>query len=76
MLPLTFDWITQSWGLRESKNNIRFITGIVLGLGVFYFSLIEIAVSLKRVAYLCSALTIVLIGFLGINTRPSSEYIS
>ena len=33
-IPLMFDWITQSWGWRDSNNRLRLITGTVLGLGV------------------------------------------
>jgi len=35
--PLTFDWVTQSWGWRESNNRLRAITGAIMGLGVALF---------------------------------------
>ena len=33
-VPLTYDWLTQSWGLRDSNNRLRLLTGAVLGVGV------------------------------------------
>ena len=35
--PLMFDWITQSWGWRESNNRLRLVTGAIMGLGVALF---------------------------------------
>ena len=41
-LPSTIDWVTQSIGIRESKNWIRVITGHLLGItwGLLFLSLI------------------------------------
>jgi len=42
-LPSTIDWLTQSIGIRESKNWIRVITGHMLGIawGLLFISLIS-----------------------------------
>jgi len=42
-LPSTIDWITQSVGMRESKNWIRVLTGYLLGIawGLLFLSLIK-----------------------------------
>ena len=42
-LPSTVDWLTQSIGMRESKNWIRVITGYLLGIALtlLFLSLIE-----------------------------------
>jgi len=34
--PLVLDWVTQSWGLRESTNPLRLATGILMGLDVYF----------------------------------------
>ncbi len=33
--PLTLDWLTQKWGLRQSTNPTRLATGALAGLGVY-----------------------------------------
>jgi len=42
-LPSTIDWMTQSIGMRESKNWIRILTGHMLGIawGLLFLSLIR-----------------------------------
>lgn len=40
IIPLIVDGITQTYGLRESNNSLRIITGIFFSLGLF--SLIEL----------------------------------
>jgi len=42
-LPSTIDWLTQSIGIRESKNWIRILTGHMLGIawGLLFLSLIR-----------------------------------
>jgi len=42
-LPSTIDWLTQSIGIRESKNWIRVLTGHLLGIawGLLFLSLIS-----------------------------------
>lgn len=47
-LPSTIDWLTQSIGVRESKNWIRVVTGHLLGIawGLLFLSLIRGMLSL------------------------------
>ena len=33
-MPALLDWITQTWGIRESTTPLRLITGSILGIGV------------------------------------------
>jgi len=42
-LPSTIDWLTQSIGVRESKNWIRVLSGHLLGIawGLLFLSLIK-----------------------------------
>ncbi|MFB0558071.1 MAG: DUF2085 domain-containing protein [Candidatus Bathyarchaeia archaeon] len=65
ILPLTLDWLTQSWGWRESNNGLRLLTGAILGVGVFLFSLIEAAPSIKRSYYVYMAIAVFLFGLIG-----------
>ena len=32
-MPALLDWITQTWGIRESSTTLRMITGSILGIG-------------------------------------------
>ena len=33
-MPALLDWITQTWGIRESSTPLRMLTGSILGIGV------------------------------------------
>lgn len=33
-MPALLDWITQTWGIRESTTPLRLLTGSILGIGV------------------------------------------
>jgi uncharacterized membrane protein len=62
--PSTVDWLTQFWGLRESNNALRFITGMSLGAAVsLYSSMMSFADSMFL--FILAILTIVAIGMLG-----------
>ncbi|SEK20702.1 Uncharacterized membrane protein [Methanobrevibacter gottschalkii] len=37
MIPVAIDGFTQYFSLRESKNNLRFITGLIGGIGLIIF---------------------------------------
>ena len=64
MTPTAVDWLTQSWGLRESNNALRFITGASLGAVVsLYSSLTSIPNSIPIFVSAMSAVAV--IGLLG-----------
>ena len=65
LAPLTLDWVTQSWGLRESNNGLRLLTGLFLGSGVFLFSLVDVTRNFRVLFYLYTAMIIVLGGTIG-----------
>ena len=65
IIPLTYDWITQSWGWRESNNVLRLITGAILGIGVSLLSSIEAMPYLKMLFYIYTATVIALFGSVG-----------
>ncbi len=68
-IPYVVDWLTQSWGMRESSNGIRLTTGILLGMGVFLFSRLNIVSG--RAIFFNIALFVALMGHLGKVKRPS-----
>jgi hypothetical protein len=68
-MPLILDWLTQSWGLRESDDVTRFITGAILGIGVSLYSATEFSPDLKAALLVLAALAVALIGFIGIETK-------
>jgi uncharacterized membrane protein len=65
IIPLTYDWLTQSWGWRESNNGLRLLTGAILGVGVSLLSAIEMAPYLKKLMFVYIAILIVLVGYVG-----------
>jgi uncharacterized membrane protein len=69
ILPLAFDWITQSWGWRESNNNLRFFTGFILGVGTsLFYSMETISFSKMRI-YVYIAASIAVSGIVGKHIR-------
>lgn len=48
IIPLSFDWLTQSLRWRESNNKLRLITGAISGIGVFIFLSIQVAPTWKE----------------------------
>jgi len=65
VVPLAFDWLTQSWGWRESSNGIRLLTGIFLGVGVALFLSVKVTTTMKGGFYFYTAALIALVGRLG-----------
>jgi uncharacterized membrane protein len=63
LVPLIFDWLTQSWGLRESVNGIRFITGLLFGFALFFF--LNSSILHARNVIVISAFFIAAVGLLG-----------
>ncbi len=68
-LPYVVDWLTQSWGVRQSSNGIRLITGFLMGMDVFLFSRLNIISG--RAVFANIALFVFLVGHLGKVERPS-----
>lgn len=66
-LPLTFDWVTQSWGLRRSRNSVRLSTGILFGLDLFVYSLLGVGMETKKLVFVATILAVVLVGRIGKN---------
>ncbi len=74
LAPLTLDWVTQSWGLRESNNGLRLLTGLFLGSGVSLFSLVDATRNFRVLFYLYTAMIIVLGGTIGKRMSGSPAY--
>lgn len=69
VLPLAFDWVTQSWGWRDSNNNLRFLTGFIIGIGTsLFYSMEAIAFSKMRIYVLIAAST-AFFGIIGKHMR-------
>ena len=65
IMPFVFDWVTQSWRLRESNNLLRFMTGGLSGVGVSLLSSINLSYNAKFAVYVCSAAIIFSLGIFG-----------
>ena len=74
LAPLSLDWMTQCWGLRESNNGLRLLTGFILGSGVYLFSQVDATRNYKVLFYLCAAMIMVLGGTIGKRISGSSTY--
>ena len=64
-LPLIFDWLSQSWRLRNSNNFLRFLTGFLLGLDLFIYSKLGIGVETKIQLFVTAAFAVTIIGSIG-----------
>lgn len=64
-VPLTYDWLTQSWGLRDSNNRLRLLTGAVLGVGVSLLYSSEATPFFKTQFYVFIAVLIAGFGLVG-----------
>ena len=69
-LPYAFDWVTQSWGVRESRNGLRLATGILLGVDIFVFSRLGGSLLTRRLIFVGVALSVALMGYFGKLERP------
>jgi hypothetical protein len=65
LLPMAINWLTQSWGLRENNNYLRFLTGGILGIGVALFLSIEAPYLLKITSYISVGIVIAIVGTIG-----------
>lgn len=65
VIPLTYDWLTQSWGLRFSNNGMRLLTGAFLGIGVSLLYSSEAIPFLKTLFYVSIAALIASFGLAG-----------
>ena len=68
-MPLMLDWLTQSWGLRESDNVTRFITGAILGIGVSLYSVSGFLPDLKALLFAVVSFTVSIIGYIGYKIK-------
>jgi uncharacterized membrane protein len=65
LLPMAFDWVTQSWGLRDSNNRLRVLTGAALGMGVALFLTIDAPAHMRAAFYLATGLVVASAGLIG-----------
>ena len=73
VVPLASDWLTQSWGLRDSNNKLRLLTGAILGAGVALLNSIEATPYLKTMFYVCIATIIFIVGLVAEFLRKKHQ---
>jgi uncharacterized membrane protein len=64
VVPLACDWLTQSWGWRESNNRLRLLTGTIIGVGLSLFSQVAAPSSLKALCLVYTATAITAAGLI------------
>lgn len=64
-VPFALDWITQSWGLRNSNNWLRFLTGFILGTGVCFLSFSGVQQNLRLAIPICLGTILLACGLSG-----------
>jgi len=64
-LPSIIDWLTQTWGLRSSRNNLRLITGFMNGFSVALLSFLPLPFALKLKTVIYALAFIFIFGFTG-----------
>jgi uncharacterized membrane protein len=60
--PFILDWVTQSWGLRNSTNLIRIFTGTLMGFGIGVFSQVSMNFQTKRIIFIFIIFSVLLSG--------------
>lgn len=71
LLPSVSDWMTQSWGWRESNNGLRLLTGLLLGFGVYLFFKVEMMAPFKVLIYGCSVAVLSLAAIASWSSRAA-----
>ena len=61
--PFLVDWLSQTMRLREGNNKVRFITGVVAGIGVYLYQSINFNQDQKVILFFYIALTTVFFYF-------------
>lgn len=72
-IPMILDWVTQSWGLRESTNFTRLLTGTLMGLGIGVFSQLSMSLEAKRLIFMLIAVAVLMGGKGVYRYRPKLE---
>ncbi len=73
-MPAFLDWITQTWGIRESTTTLRMLTGSILGIGVGFQVVAGVRLDwLAFVGGIGVAVVYVLAIYLLIRLRPPQE---
>ncbi|MCK4952377.1 DUF2085 domain-containing protein [Candidatus Bathyarchaeota archaeon] len=65
VFPTILDWITQTWDWRESTNNLRLVTGFLLGVSAALFSQIPLPYIFRRILYTSIIIGVLSVGLLG-----------
>ena len=71
VVPLSADWMTQTWGLRFSNNPLRFVTGYVMGMGLLLLIDSSLPFGSKAILSLSTALAVLTAGVVGRRLRSS-----
>ncbi|MEM3606988.1 MAG: DUF2085 domain-containing protein [Candidatus Bathyarchaeia archaeon] len=64
-LPSMVDWLTQAWGFRSSRNDLRLITGFMNGFSIALLSFLPLSFALKLKAIIYILAFISIFGFTG-----------
>ena len=63
MTPLVIDWVGQKWGLRQSNNGQRLMTGFLMGLSIFISQYLWVSQEFRIISIVLIAVLILIIGY-------------
>lgn len=73
-MPALLDWVSQTWGIRESTTPLRLLTGSILGVGVGFQVVAGVRVEwLAFAGGIAVAITYAVAIFLLLKVRPATE---
>jgi uncharacterized membrane protein len=63
MTPLVIDWVGQKWGIRESNNSLRLVTGFLMGFSIFISQYLWVNQEYRVISIGLVAILILIIGY-------------
>jgi uncharacterized membrane protein len=74
-LPAMLDWSTQRLALRESRNALRFGTGLPAGFALSWYLIAPIDFSIKIPVFIGVLIFLAVFGYIDRRTQPESELV-
>lgn len=73
-IPLIYDWLLQSWSIKQSNNKKRYLTGVFTGIGIRLLYGISSDYNKNKYLIIIFAFFVFLIGFVGKYKKRASAF--